>query len=239
MYVQISFFLRWTDVFITCKLLIKFKKVCYNLIVLENIVGGAMMEIKKVLVSQLKPAPYNPRFMPEHEKEALKKSIKEFGLVEPLVYNKQTGHVVGGNQRLIALKELGFTEVEVVEVDLPLKKEKALNLALNRINGQWDNEQLALILKELDENLQELTGFEKVEIEDLLNSLRPPEEVLKSHFGEDGIIFTNQRPSTSNRETSDVEAVEEEEIVITVYCPASKLEMFTKALHTYGFRYEL
>jgi len=195
------------------------------------------MEIKKVLVSQLKPAPYNPRFMPEHEKEALKKSIKEFGLVEPLVYNKRTGHVVGGNQRLQVLKELGFEEVEVVEVNLPLKKEKALNLALNRIVGQWDNEQLALILKELDENLQELTGFEKVEIEDLLNSLLPPEEVLKSHFGEDGIIFTNQRPS--NRETSEGEAVEEEEIVITVYCPASKLEMFTKALHTYGFRYEL
>jgi len=210
---------------------------CYNLIVLENIVGGAMMEIKKVLVSQLKPAPYNPRFMPEHEKEALKKSIKEFGLVEPLVYNKRTGHVVGGNQRLQVLKELGFEEVEVVEVNLPLKKEKALNLALNRIVGQWDNEQLALILKELDENLQELTGFEKVEIEDLLNSLLPPEEVLKSHFGEDGIIFTNQRPS--NRETSEGEAVEEEEIVITVYCPASKLEMFTEALRKYGFRYEL
>lgn len=195
------------------------------------------MEIKKVPITQLKFAPYNPRHLPEHEKQALKRSISEFGLVEPLVYNKRTGHIVGGNQRLQVLKELGFKEVEVVEVDLPLEKEKALNLALNRIVGQWDNEQLALILKELDENLQELTGFEKVEIEDLLNSLLPPEEVLKSHFGEDGIIFTNQRPS--NRETSDVEAVEEEEIVITVYCPASKLEMFTKALHTYGFRYEL
>lgn len=153
------------------------------------------------------------------------------------MYNKRTGHVVGGNQRLQVLKELGFEEVEVVVVDLPLKKEKALNLALNRIVGQWDNEQLALILRELDENLQELTGFEKVEIEDLLNSLRPPEEVLKSHFGEDGIIFTNQK--SSNRDTPDVEAVEEEEIVITVYCPASKLEMFIKALQTYGFRYEL
>ena len=192
-----------------------------------------MMEIKKVSVSQLKPAPYNPRFMPEHEKEALKRSIKEFGLVEPLVYNKRTGHVVGGNQRLIALKELGFTEVEVVEVDLPLKKEKALNLALNRISGQWDNEQLALILKELDKNLQELTGFEPVEIEDLINSLLPPQEFFNQKIGKGNYTFEQ------TTEDEEIENENEDIIKITVYCPSEKLDMFKKALETYGFRYEL
>jgi len=104
------------------------------------------MEIAKKKLSELKPAPYNPRKIDKETLEKLKQSIQNFGYVEPLVWNKRTGHVVGGNQRLRVLKELGMDEVDVVIVDLSLEEEKALNLALNKIEGSWDLEKLEEVL---------------------------------------------------------------------------------------------
>ena len=128
------------------------------------------LEIKKVPIKQLKFAPYNPRKMDEKEFEKLKRSIAEFGYVEPLVVNKRTMHVVGGNQRLKALKELGFKLVDVVFVDLDDYREKALNIALNKISGQWDIPKLKELLVEIDTGLFdiELTGFDFDEIEKMI-----------------------------------------------------------------------
>lgn len=128
------------------------------------------MEIRKVLVREINPAPYNPRILlqpgdPAYEK--LKRSIETFGCVEPLVLNVKTGNLVGGHQRLSVLIEQGVTEVEVSIVELDLEKEKALNLALNKIQGDWDNVKLANLLEEL-EQLPDfdvgLTGFDATEI---------------------------------------------------------------------------
>ena len=111
------------------------------------------MEIRKMLIDKLNPAYYNPRkdLKPgDVEYEKLKKSIQEFDLVEPLVWNKRTGRLVGGHQRLKVLKELGYQEVEVSVVDLPEEKEKALNIALNKIQGDWDYVKLKDLLQDLD-----------------------------------------------------------------------------------------
>ena len=129
------------------------------------------MQIEKLNVEQLKPAGYNPRkkLKPgDKEFEKLKKSIEEFGYVEPIILNKRTNTVVGGHQRLEVMKHLGYTEVDCVIVDLDEQKEKALNIALNKISGEWDNDLLTDLLKELDQGgIVSLTGFETEELDEL------------------------------------------------------------------------
>ena len=111
------------------------------------------MQIEKHAVEELKAAEYNPRKDlkpgdPEYEK--LKRSIQEFGYVEPVIWNRRTGRVVGGHQRLKVMKDLGYTEVDCVVVDLEEPQEKALNIALNKISGEWDTTLLADLLRDLD-----------------------------------------------------------------------------------------
>ena len=140
------------------------------------------MLIEKINVSLLQPAAYNPRveLKPgDKEYEKLKKSIQEFGFVEPVIWNKSTGNVVGGHQRLSVLKDLGYKEVDCVVVELDLIKEKALNIALNKIQGDWDNDKLAELLQEIDEsdfNI-EITGFEMAEVDELLNEFYSKDSV--------------------------------------------------------------
>ena len=118
------------------------------------------MQIEKRDVSELKAATYNPRkdLKPgDAEYEKLKRSIQEFGYVEPVIWNKRTGVVVGGHQRLKVMKDLGFTEVDCVVVDLDESKEKALNIALNKISGEWDTDLLTNLLKDLDGSGYDIT----------------------------------------------------------------------------------
>jgi len=130
------------------------------------------MNIEQKNVKDLIPADYNPRKDlkpgdPEYEK--LKRSIEQFGYVEPVIWNSQTGRVVGGHQRLKVLMDMGIEEVDVVVVDMPEDKEKALNIALNKISGDWDNDKLALLIADLqgtDFDVS-LTGFEPAELEAL------------------------------------------------------------------------
>jgi len=131
------------------------------------------MVVKKMPIEKLKFAPYNPRLMTEEEKEKLKHSITKFGLVEPLVWNKRTGHVVGGNQRLMVLKELGIKEVEVVVVDIPLIQEKALNIALNKISGEWDFDSLSNLLNELNASFDDILamGYTEEEISFFIHNM--------------------------------------------------------------------
>ena len=91
------------------------------------------MKIQKIPVEQLLPAKYNPRkdLKPgDPEFEKLRRSVEEFGYVEPVIWNQRTGVVVGGHQRLKVLQHLGYTEVECVVVDLDEQKEKAKRLPL-------------------------------------------------------------------------------------------------------------
>ena len=130
------------------------------------------MLIEKIRTERLIPADYNPRkdlkpSDPEYEK--LKRSLEEFGYVEPVIWNKTTSHVVGGHQRLKILLDMGITEVECVVVEMDAEKEKALNVALNKISGDWDKDKLALLIADLqgtDFDVS-LTGFDPSEIDDL------------------------------------------------------------------------
>ncbi len=132
------------------------------------------MQIQRVSIKQINPAPYNPRVdlkpgEPAYEK--LKRSIDEFGCVEPLVWNRRTGNLVGGHQRFKVLIERGLTEVDVSVVDLPPEKEKALNVALNKIQGDWDQQKLAELLEELTKTPDfdvESTGFDLPDIKELI-----------------------------------------------------------------------
>ncbi|MBE6811315.1 MAG: DNA modification methylase [Ruminococcaceae bacterium] len=130
------------------------------------------MIIEKKKVAELLPAEYNPRkdLKPgDAEYEKLKRSIEQFGYVEPVIWNKTTGKVVGGHQRLKVLMDMGYTEVDCVVVELSEEKEKALNIALNKISGEWDKDKLALLITDLqaaDFDVS-LTGFETAELDDL------------------------------------------------------------------------
>lgn len=135
------------------------------------------MEIKRIPIELVNPATYNPRkdLQPsDPEYQMLEKSVDEFGLVQPLVWNQQTGNLVGGHQRLKILVTRGDQEVDVSVVDLSLEKEKALNLALNKISGDWDETKLADLLLQLVDvpNLDlEVTGFDLDEAQDLITDV--------------------------------------------------------------------
>jgi site-specific DNA-methyltransferase (adenine-specific) len=126
------------------------------------------MNFKKVLISELKPAAYNPRKNlsdkdPEYQR--IKRSIEEFGYVDPVIVNADYT-VIGGHQRLKVLKEMGEASIDVVVVDLPKNQEKALNVALNKISGDWDFSQLSIVLSELKEADFDIsiTGFSEDEL---------------------------------------------------------------------------
>ena len=134
-------------------------------------------EQKMLPIKDLKAATYNPRkaLKPgDKEYEKIKNSIETFGFADPVVVNKRTGNtIVGGHQRVTVATDLGYTEVPCAIVDLDEDSEKALNVALNKITGEWNKELLADLiadLKEADFDVA-VTGFEPPEIEQLMNSV--------------------------------------------------------------------
>lgn len=146
------------------------------------------MEIVKVDINDLISPEYNPRQITDDEMEKLKNSINEFGYIAPIIVNKHNNHIIGGNQRYEALKSLGYTDVDVVFVDEPdLNREKALNIALNKISGEWDFVKLADIIDELELNDFDipLTGFDEQELENFYIEEENPKEHEPVEVAED------------------------------------------------------
>ena len=137
------------------------------------------MEIKELPLKELKPAAYNPRKKlkkGDKEYEKIKQSLLKFGYVDPIIVNEDLT-VIGGHQRLTVLKDLDYETAKCVIVKLSKEDEKALNIALNKITGQWDDTLLAdllLDLQESDFNL-DLTGFEPPEIDEILSNVHDKE----------------------------------------------------------------
>lgn len=137
------------------------------------------MEIKELPLKELKPAAYNPRKKlkkGDKEYEKIKQSLLKFGYVDPIIVNEDLT-VIGGHQRLTVLKDLDYETAKCVIVKLSKEDEKALNIALNKITGQWDEAllvDLLLDLQESDFNL-DLTGFEPPEIDDILSNVHDKE----------------------------------------------------------------
>jgi DNA modification methylase len=131
----------------------------------------AKLNMQEKPLSWLKPAEYNPRADlqpgdPEYEK--IKRSIESFSYVDPIIANSD-GTVIGGHQRLKVLIDLGYDTADVVILDKTKEEEKALNIALNKISGEWDEEKLYELLIELDlsDIDMQLSGFTHSELEDL------------------------------------------------------------------------
>ncbi|MGZ0042078.1 site-specific DNA-methyltransferase [Paenibacillus ottowii] len=140
------------------------------------------MEIRVLPIEQINAAAYNPRvdLQPgDVEYEKLKQSIETFGYIDPIIWNERTGNMVGGHQRYkIMVNELEHTELTVSVVDLDDQQEKLLNLALNKVSGNWDDEALYRLLDDLEQsgaNLA-LSGFDLKEFEDLAAEFTVPQD---------------------------------------------------------------
>jgi len=142
------------------------------------------LNIQKIDIEKLIPATYNPRkdLQPgDEEYEKIKKSIQHFGYIDPVIINSDMT-VIGGHQRIKVLKDLGYQQVECVVVDLSKDEEKALNIALNKISGEWDEEKLTDLLKEINAvGISELTGFSIAELKDLIET-DEVEEIQEDDF---------------------------------------------------------
>ena len=125
------------------------------------------MIVERKPLSALNPAAYNPRkaLAPgDAEFEKLASSIKTFGNVEPIIWNSRSGNIIGGHQRYAVLQYIGETETDVVVVDLPLEEEKLLNVALNKIKGEWDYDKLSSMLAQFNPVDAKMSGFSPQEI---------------------------------------------------------------------------
>ena len=139
------------------------------------------MKIELIDPETLKSAAYNPRQITREELNKLIKSIKQFGFVDPALVRKQDNMIVGGHQRVKAAIELGLKEIPVVYLDITENDAKLLNVALNKISGDWDEDKLTELLAELkffDDIDELLTGFDEDELDKLLADLEEPKEGL-------------------------------------------------------------
>ena len=132
------------------------------------------MEITNVPIKDLKPNEKNPRRITKREVQKLMRSIEEFGFVDPVIVNKHKTRmniIVGGHQRVDAATKLGMVEVPVTYVDLTEEKEQLLNIALNEISGDWDDDKLFELLKDLEERGIDLTlsGFDEPILDEILS----------------------------------------------------------------------
>ena len=157
------------------------------------------MQIKKAPVKDLVSPEWNPRQITNEELEKLKTSLEEFGYIEPIIVNDVNNHVVGGNQRLRALIALGYDEVDCVYVHIEdLAKEKACNVALNKISGDWDNDKLKIVLEEIELSPIDvsLTGFDEIEltefkVEEIESEyLEQPPEIIEDNYQDENIEVT-------------------------------------------------
>lgn len=156
------------------------------------------MNIEKRKIEELKPAEYNPRkeLKPgDAEYEKIKNSLLHFGYVDPIIINKD-GTIIGGHQRATVMKDIGKVEVECVVVDLSKEDEKALNVALNKISGEWDMEKLGVLLDELNTvGVMELTGFDVDEYTKMF---------VKDEVKEDNFELDNNIPKVPFSKPGDI-----------------------------------
>ncbi len=149
------------------------------------------IQVQKIPYEKLNPSAYNPRkdLQPgDPEFEKLLRSVEEFGYVEPIVWNSRTGNIVGGHQRFKVLRQLNYTEIDCVVVDMDEAREKALNIALNKISGEWDEEKLAMVFRDIEQFgiSLDITGFETPEIDKLYQKLnRADGKIVEDDFDGD------------------------------------------------------
>ena len=158
------------------------------------------LKTEKRKLNELVAADYNPRkaLTPEDsEYQKIKRSIEEFGYVDPIIINED-GTIIGGHQRCTVLKDLGYEEVDVVVVSLDKQREKALNIALNKITGEWDEVKLKDLLLDLDLGDYDisLTGFEQEDLAELVDNLAVEPEAMDDDFDGEAVLEDIVEPKT-------------------------------------------
>lgn len=148
------------------------------------LIGSLPIERKRL--TDLKPAEYNPRkaLTPEDaEWQKIKNSIEKFEYIDPIIINKD-GTIIGGHQRYSVMTALGYDEIDVVVLDLSKEDEKALNIALNKISGEWDNLKLKDLLLELDLGDYDIsiTGFDNNDLENLVELFEVEPDVSEDNY---------------------------------------------------------
>lgn len=196
-------------------------------------------------IDDINPADYNPRVeLDPNSREwgDLERSLTEFGVVEPLVINTRTGRLVGGHQRLRVLKELGHTEVPVVEVDLDDTQEKQLNIALNKVEGRWNDPALADLLDELQDtggdDLLELTGFHEDDIDRLLRRVdaQRAAELLEQHDGD--VPQPEEIPAAERRSQPGQQTVQRNWFKIGYAVRPDDADLIVDAINTWRRRHD-
>lgn len=167
------------------------------------------MEIITIPISEIHAAAYNPRkdLQPDDATyQALQNSMETFGYAEPVIWNRRTKNLVGGHQRFKILKAQGLQEIQVSVVDLSLDQEKAFNVALNKIDGQWDDDKLRDLLKEIDNTDVDvlLTGFAAEELEGLLAEI---DDTTFDDFFVDSVEETTHESEDKESSTTSEPAV--------------------------------
>jgi len=147
---------------------------------------SAALAVEEVPLDDLRPDAANPRRISDDELEALTRSLRQFGFVQPVLARREDRTVIGGHQRLTAARRLGHETVPVIWLDVSTDEARVLGLALNKISGSWDEQLLARLLAELqavpDLDLT-LSGFGDDEVRDLLRSLEAREKRERNeHF---------------------------------------------------------
>lgn len=158
----------------------------------------AIMKLKDI-----RPVAYNPRVTlkpGDTEYEALKNSLERFGVAEPLIVNETTGNLVSGHQRLNVLKASGAQEVEVVLVEMDGEQEKLLNIAMNKIDGEWDYKKLEALFDEIEADDIKFTGFTPEELDNLFDAGTPDWGDGEGEDGTDGETDAgDEKPETPEK----------------------------------------
>ncbi len=137
------------------------------------------LAVEQVPIDELRPDPANPRRIGDDELDALERSLRQFGFVQPVLARRDDRIVVGGHQRLVAARRLGLATVPVTWLDISVEQARLLGLALNKISGSWDEQLLARLLADLGTTPGidlSLSGFDEDEVKDLLRSLETREK---------------------------------------------------------------
>jgi ParB-like chromosome segregation protein Spo0J len=159
------------------------------------------LAVDEVPLDSLRPDPINPRRISEDELDALERSLRQFGFVQPVLARREDRTVIGGHQRLVAARRLGLTSVPVTWLNISVEQARLLGLALNKIAGSWDDALLARLLADLqatpDLDLT-LSGFGEDEITDLLRSLevREKREHVESFDLDEALEEARRAPRT-------------------------------------------
>jgi len=182
------------------------------------------MNVETVKISELISQEYNPRHITPEAMESLKQSLDEFGYISPVIVNKHNNHILAGNQRITALKQLGYNEIDVIYINEPdINREKALNIRLNNNSGDWDIGKLDTIFQDL-----ELTGFDLTLTGFETDNLQPFE--TESEIDNDAVeipvsetltsdLNTGLKPETNTKPVVEPETTNTETEITLKKCP--------------------